>query len=232
MADNTNVRFLFPQQQRFGGIGLLPTYPAGVDEEGQPSVLWGQGTPDGDRAPFTLVNKGSLYLAVDQTDDTTAVWQKVDEGDANSDWVRVFIENQALIDTNDLAAAAGITPAQLATDQDHIWMCDIAIDISATSAEHVVFHAVTALTITEIGVVYTEATDADPGAGTVAVGVTTGGVEVVAAVQHDANQSVGDYQALTVADGAMAAGESLFLNHVQAASEAGIYRLMFKYDLD
>jgi hypothetical protein len=172
-------------------------------------------------------------MAVNQTDDTAAVWQKVDEGGDNADWVRIFIDGgQALIDTNDIASDAGIVRTQLAASPSAVWMVDRAVTILDSGEEHVVFHAVAALTITEIGLVWFEATDVDAGAGTVTVGTTTGGNEIVTATQHDNSQAVGAYQALSLASGAMGAGTSMFLTHVQAASEAGMYRLQFKYDLD
>ena len=57
-----------------------------VPERG-PTKLWGQGTPDGDREPFLSAQKGSTYIQVDATDDTGHIWQKVDEGNDNDDWV-------------------------------------------------------------------------------------------------------------------------------------------------
>jgi len=42
-------------------------------EESGPAILWGQGTPAA-IAPFTTVNKGSLYLQVNDTDDSHMLW--------------------------------------------------------------------------------------------------------------------------------------------------------------
>ena len=237
MADAANVHFLLPLGMRLGGAGLVPSPGAAMDEEGQPAILWGQGTPDGDLAPFNLVNKGTLYLEVNGTDDTAQVWQKVDEAHltGSADWARFLVENHALIDTNDLAAAAGITVEQLETNAlSNIFTTEQKINISDAAVEYVVFHAVAALTITEIGLLWTEATTASlPTTGKVAVGTTADGQQVVADTSYAQSQAVGDYQALTPASGAMAAGTSLFFQHaVQSSSAAGEARLVVKYDLD
>ncbi len=248
MADALNVHFLLPVGMRSGGAGLVPGPGGAMDEEGQPAIMWGQGTPDGNLAPFNLVNKGSLYMEVNNTDDQTAVWMRVDEGGesgSGSDWVRVFAENHALIDTNDLSATAAIVTGQIAagtlTVEDlevnalsNILVTEQKINISDGAVEYVVFHAVAALTITEIGLLWTEATTGSlPTTGKTTIGVAAAGTEVVASTSYDQSQAIGDYQALAIASGAMAAGKSLFWKHsVQSASAAGECRLVVKYDLD
>ena len=79
MAVNTQAFFLTNPVDSLqdGGISIGAMHP-----ETQPAILWGQGTPDGDRAPFNVVNKGSIYMQTNATDDTPAVWYKVDEGGA------------------------------------------------------------------------------------------------------------------------------------------------------
>jgi hypothetical protein len=57
--------------------------------ETMPVILCGAGTPDGDREPFLSANKGSLYLMTDGTDDASHLYQKVDEGGDNDDWLIV-----------------------------------------------------------------------------------------------------------------------------------------------
>ncbi len=219
-----------------GGAGLVPAPGAAMDEEGQPAIMWGQGTPDGNLPPFNLVNKGSLYMAVNQTDDTTAVWQKVDEGGetGTADWVRLLVENHALIDTNDLATAAGIKVEQLETNAlSNILVLPDQIDISATGVETIGFHAVAALTITEIGLICEEATPATGSVdGSIKFGTATGGGQITAAIPYAASQAIGDYQALALASGAMAAGATMFINHVDAGTTAGLFRIIIKYDLD
>lgn len=115
MTVTTKAHELFPHAGgSIGGMGWADPPGMSLTPEGAPTVLWGVGTPDGDASPFNLVNKGSLYLCVNNTDDQACVYQKVDEGGDDADWVLVFAENQAKIDSADLAAAAGVTNAQLA----------------------------------------------------------------------------------------------------------------------
>ena len=269
MADSVNVHFLFPTGQGEGGAGFIPAPGAGLDEEGQPSIMWGQGTPDGNLPPFNLVNKGSLYMAVDQTDDTAAIWQKVDEGGetGTADWGRLFVENHQLIDTNDIVTNVAFTSAQIADGTllnaafnasaaiaysklasltglvvvedfetnalSKIVILPDTIDISATSVETVRFHAVAALVITEIGLICTEATPATGSVdGNIKFGTTTGGGEIVTAKAYTASQAVGAYQSLAIASGAMAAGTTMFINHVDAGTTAGEFKIIIKYDLD
>ncbi len=242
MADSVHVRFLTPQKLDASGQFLNLPGDANLEEKA-PSILWGTGTPNGDLSPFDLVNKGSLYMEVNNTDDQTALWIKVDEGGDNADWVRIFAENHALIDTNDLAAAAAIVTGQIVdaslTVEDfetnalsNIVVSEL-IDISATDFEFIAFHAVAALTITEIGIIYEEASAASGlEGGDITVGISTGNGDIVAATAYSSSQAVGAYQALTPADGAMVAGESMFVSHDIASGAAGTCRLIFKYDLD
>ena len=51
-----------------------------------PAVIAGKGTPDGDRAPFTTVPKGSIYLQMDAADDAVFIFGKVDDAGADNDW--------------------------------------------------------------------------------------------------------------------------------------------------
>lgn len=114
MTDSTRAFFLWPiGSGEMGSAGLIPPVGSALHPEGSPSVLWGQGTPNGDLAPFSVVNKGSIYLCVNNTDDQACIYQKVDEGGDNNDWVLVFAENHAKIDTSDIAAAAAILLTQM-----------------------------------------------------------------------------------------------------------------------
>ena len=234
MADSVHARFLTQQKQDATGqvVNL-----SGWDnlEEGAPSVLWGTGTPDGDLSPFNLVNKGTLYFEVNGTDDQAQVWQKVDEAHltGSADWARFLVENHALIDTNDFAAAAGVKVEQIEVNaRSRIEVTEL-IDISASDFEFIAFHAVAALTITEIGIVYQDASAASGlEGGDITVGISTGNGDIVAATAYSSSQAAGAYQALTVADGAMVAGESMFVSHDIASGAAGTCRLVFKWDLD
>src|SRR5688572_20292539 len=97
MATNTQAFFVVnPNPSR--------RQPAGAPEPA-PTFLWGQGTPDGDREPFSIAQKGTLYFEVDATDDTTMVWVKVDEGSDDADWVKFGSETSAPVN----ATAATLT---------------------------------------------------------------------------------------------------------------------------
>ena len=58
--------------------------------EKAPNVMWGQGFPDGDLAPWVDMQKGSLWIEVNANDDDSHVWMKVDEGEDDDDWVRLM----------------------------------------------------------------------------------------------------------------------------------------------
>lgn len=51
-----------------------------------PMILTGKGTPDGDRVPFLVVPKGSLYLQMDAEDDAVCLFAKVDDAGEDADW--------------------------------------------------------------------------------------------------------------------------------------------------
>ena len=234
MAESVRAFFLDLENQRVGGAGLM-VGGSPMDPEGQPSVIWGQGTPDGNLAPFNLVNKGTIYMSVDQADDDTALYLKVDEAHltGGADWVRIFVENQALIDTNDLAAAAAIVAGQIvgaARVTTAVW--GDLIDISAADSEQVVFHAVASVEITELGILWEEATGASGAAeGDITIGTASAGAEIVAATSYSVSQATGAYQALSAAEFTLAAGDSVFVSHDVADSAAGTYRLVAKYYL-
>lgn len=251
MADSLNVHFLSPYGMRVGGAGLVPGAGGGMDEEGQPAIMWGQGTPDGNLAPFNLVNKGSLYMEVNGTDDQAHMWQKVDEGGESGldDWKRMFVEDHKLIVAADIDDAAAITSAMIAANT--IVAADIStsaaivveslevnakvvtvpwgpvIDLAASSATHMVMHLVAAITITEIGLLFDTATEASI-ATTIQVS-ESGSSDVVAAVAVASSQAAGAYQALTVADGDIPAGGDIRIIMAQGASETGTFQLIAKY---
>jgi len=71
--------------------------------ETAPGIIWGQGTP-GAIAPFTDVNKGSIYMQVNGTDDESHCWMKVDEGGDAADWRQLLLSG-----ANTLAESSGAT---------------------------------------------------------------------------------------------------------------------------
>lgn len=61
----------------------------GLDEEAYPGLWWGQGTPVGTLEPWLSAQKGSIYLCVDNADDASPIYIKVDEGGDDNDWVAI-----------------------------------------------------------------------------------------------------------------------------------------------
>jgi hypothetical protein len=198
MAASTKAFFLYPPSPGLGGAGHVEPPGGAMLPEGSPAWLWGQGTPAA-IAPFTTVNKGSIYSEVNATDDDPNLWMKVDEGGDAADWVRM--------------GSTGVFVVR-----------GLLVDISAADSEQIPFHAVTACEILEAGLVWQEATGTTGAAdGDVTVGSATGGAQFVVADAYDISKASGSYQALTLVTGAMAAGTSVFWSHDQAASAAGTY---------
>lgn len=245
--------------------------------EPPPAVIYGQGTPAA-IPPFTVINKGSLYLCQNQGDDTTAVFQKVDEGGDAADWVKIFADGEALIGSDDIAndsilnadvnsaaaiaysklaltgallnadvnASAAIAYSKLALSGavlvgdletnalSNIYTSPVLVDISDADAEYPSgFHAVANLTITEAGLLWVEASADDTGAheGGVLLGVSSANGDIVNSTLHGDAQAAGSYQALSIADGALVAGETMWISHDQSTG-AGTYYVVIKYDLD
>ncbi len=94
------------------------------------------------------------------------------------------------------------------------------------------FHAVASVEITEIGLLWEEASASDTGvnAGDITIGTASAGAQVVAATAYNVAAAAGSYQALTLAEGTLAAGASVFASHDQAVG-AGTFRLIAKYYL-
>ena len=207
MTDSVRAFFLQnPTGQ--GGVGPKQSSNA-LWPENAPAILWGQGTPNGDLAPFNQVNKGSIYMEVNGTDDAGAVWQKVDEGGDNADWERLGGD------------AGGV-----------ITVMSELFNISDADSEQVVWHAVKAAEILEIGLLWEEATAASGAAeGDITVGTASGGGQIVTADAYDVSQATGAYQALTLAEGTLTAGQSIFASHDIADSAAGTFRLLLKIRL-
>jgi len=201
MTASTNAWYVFPSTD-LGGTGVISGPSGAVQPEEAPAWLWGNGTPAA-IVPFTTVNKGSLYSEVNATDDDTNLWMKVDEGGDAADWVRV--------------GNTGI-----------VFVLSMLYNISDAANEQVVFNAVTACEVLEAGLIWEEATDtAGADAGDITIGTATGGGQIVAATSYGLSQASGAYQALTLVSGDLAAGDSVFASHDQAA-EAGTYRLLMK----
>ncbi len=233
MVASTKAWFLLGGSNTFGAG--MPSYNAGggLQPEAAPAVLWGNGTPAA-IAPFTLANKGSLYMEVNNTDDTTALWMKVDEGGDTDDWTRVFAEDHALMDTNDFTASPALTVEMIETNALSMAVTSILVDISAADSETMPLYAPAALTITKIDLIWVEATDASGAAtGDVTIGTASGGGEIVTAVNgaYAVSQAAGDNQNLTITSGALGADGTVFQSHDQVA-EAGTYQCQYLFDFD
>lgn len=196
--------------------------------EKAPAILWGQGAPTAN-APFTMVQKGSLYMIVNATDDTTALYIKVDEGGDADDWTRVLVEDQALITNADFSGSAGITVENLETNALSQCTRSILVDISAADSETTPLYCVAAATITRIDIVWQEATTASGAAdGDIKIGSSTGGVQHVAETNYGNSQVTGSNQLLSISSGAIAADGTVFQSHDQsAAGGAGTYVVQY-----
>jgi len=202
MTASTKAYFLYPPAPDLGAGHINPP-GGGLHPENSPAWLWGQGTPAA-IAPFTTVNKGSLYSAVNTTDDDPCLWVKVDEGGDTADWV--LLGNTGIV----------IVRSPL-------------IDIGESDVEHVIFNAVTACEVIEAGLIYEEATvTSDADEGDITIGTVTAQGEIVAATNYAVSKATGAYQALTIAAGALAAGTSVFASHDEASNAAGTVRVQLK----
>lgn len=210
MADSTLAFFLQNPTSELGAGAPSGGGPGGMYPETMPALLWGQGTPNGDLAPFNLVNKGSIYLCVNAADDTSAVWQKVDEGGDNADWVQLA-----------QTGAEGPSHTTIST----------LYDISAADSEQVVLYAKQAITIRRAYLLWEEATGASGAAeGDITIGTATGGAQIVAAAAYAVSKASGSVQDLTLVTGALTAAQSVFASHDIATGAAGTYRLVLEWD--
>lgn len=93
---------------------------------------------------------------------------------------------------------------------------------SGTTIDAVIMGLSKAVTISAARIIYTDATSGTVAAGSIKVGTTVGGVDIIAATNYANAQAVGQRQALTLASAAVAANTSLFVRHSGvAATQAG-----------
>ena len=212
MAASTQAFFLF-NPKGVGPDGRMMAVQALAPEE-QPAILWGQGTPAAIE-PFTLVNKGSLYLCVNNADDVSAVYQKVDEGLDSADWVELIGDG----------GWGGSVP---------IVVRSALFDISASDSEQVIFtnNLGVTLNINSAVLIWNEATAASGAAeGDITIGTTTGGAGIVAATAYGVSQATGAVTSLTLAATTLAANAEIFASHDVAAGAAGTYYLQMVLSL-
>lgn len=217
MAVSTAAFFVVNPDPAQKQVALVP--------EKAPTFLWGQGTPAGAIEPFKSAKKSSLYFEVNGTADQTMLWQKVATDNDNNDWVRLFVENQALIDNADIAASAGIVGSKLAAKARRHSARSVWFNLdngAGTTVDDVIMKPSTAITITAARILYVDATSGTVAAGTAAIGSTLGGAEVVAATNYENAKAVGTSTAMTIVSGAIAANGSVFVRHTGvAATQAG-----------
>jgi hypothetical protein len=191
-----------------------------------PGLLWGQGTPVGAIEPWSSAQKGTLYFAVDNSDDDSHIYQKVDEGGDDADWVLMLAAN-----ASDITGASLSTNARRQTFRSKTFNIDNG---SGTVDEEPSFFAVDDITIIAARRVYTEATDTAGAASALTrVGTATNGQQIVASVACTAAKAVGSADTLTIASGVVAAGGAVFVRHTGIAStEVGQYYVEFDYTVD
>lgn len=97
MTASTKAFFLYPPAPALGAGHINPP-SGGLLPENSPAWLWGQGTP-GAIAPFTTVNKGSIYSEVNATDDYGPGWMKTDEGGDAADWAKILVDQMTIAQT-------------------------------------------------------------------------------------------------------------------------------------
>ena len=56
------------------------------------ALLAGTADPDGNTDPWKSAAMGSIYLKYAETDDEAGIWQKVDDDNANDDWVKLWVD--------------------------------------------------------------------------------------------------------------------------------------------
>ena len=96
------------------------------------------------------------------------------------------------------------------------------LDNGTGNTDDVMLAISSAITITAARIVYTEDTSGTVAGGSVSLGTTQGGGEIVAAANYQNGQSIGTRQALTLVSGAVAANTPIFVRHIGvAATQAG-----------
>lgn len=198
MAVNTSAFFIVNPDPATAQAALAP--------ERAPTFLWGQGTPDGDREPFLSAQKGSFYMQTDASDDSSHVWQKVDEGGDDADWAlsgqRTAVSKVFNIDNG-----------------------------SGTTDDSIALVATRPILITDVRAIYTVATDtAGAASANFRVGTAVGGTQIVGATALQVSKAVGTYTSGTIASGVVAANGMVAVRHTGiAATEAGEYYVQITY---
>ena len=64
-----------------------------TDGANSSALIIATGDPDGAADPMASAGKSAMYFNADESDDEMGIWAKVDEADADDDWVRVLLAN-------------------------------------------------------------------------------------------------------------------------------------------
>jgi hypothetical protein len=130
-----------------------------------------------------------------------------------------------------LPSGAGLTGAPVRKSARSVWF---NIDNgSGTTIDDVLLKPTSAITITAARILYVDATTGTVAAGNAKIGTTLGGAEIVAATAYEDAKAVGVSTAMTIVDGAVAAGGSVFVRHTGiAATAAGQAVVEIEYTVD
>ena len=128
----------------------------------------------------------------------------------------------AVVDTQDNVLDLGALALEVA--QFHVARSQI-FDLdngSGTTIDDVLLRLSKAITVTAARIVYVEETTGTVEAGSIKVGITLGGEEIVADAAYEDGALVGSRTALTLVDGSVPANTGVFVRHTGvAATQAG-----------
>lgn len=104
---------------------------------------------------------------------------------------------------------------------------------AGTTIDDVMLRPSTAITIRVARIVYKDATSGTVAAGSITVGTTVAGAEIVAATNYENAKAVGTTTALALVSGAVAANTPVIVRHTGvAATQAGMAHVEIEYDVD
>lgn len=133
--------------------------------------------------------------------------------------------------TLEIASGATFTGKQLKHSAKTAWF---NLDNgNGTTVDDVLFLRGTAITLTAARVIYVDATTGTVAAGTVQIGTTLGGSNIVAATNYENSKAVGSKTELALASAAVAADTALFVRHTGVgATQAGQAFVQVEYTVD
>ena len=108
-------------------IGLTAGSDSGV------ALLIGSGSPDGNTDPWSSAGKGSLHIRIDQTDDYSPLYVKVDADGADDDWVPTFVESDSVARTLKSTLTMDVDKKLFFRDSDNFMHSNAASYIALTA---------------------------------------------------------------------------------------------------